>query len=115
MRTGDHLTMRPAAIWPLIWWRRRVSTWSIAAATVTSRAVSAASASVPLKPSGNSSSMKRVDRLPLRQRSLAMTAARNAMLCWMPSMTNVSSASAIRSMAASRVAAWVHSLAIIGS
>ena len=67
------------------------------------------------KPSGNSSAMKPVERLPERQRGCAIRAARNGMLWRMPSMAKASSASPCDSMASARVGAQVTSLAIIGS
>ena len=44
-----------------------------------------------------------------------MIAARNGTLWAMPEISNRSSAAAIASIAASRVGAWVESLAIMGS
>ena len=87
----------------------------MAMATAASSCNSSPSGIGGLKPPLNSSAMKPVDSLPSRQRGCCMRAARNGMLCSTPSMTKASSASACRSMAASRVAACVTSLAIIGS
>ena len=63
------------------------------------RLARSSSGTIGAKPSGYSSAMKPVESRPSRQRGWRISAARKGMLCWMPSMTKLSSASAIASMA----------------
>ena len=57
------------------------------------------SGTIGAKPSGYSSAMKAVDIRPSRQRGCCISAARNGMLCSMPSTTKLSSASDMASIA----------------
>ena len=97
------------------WSRRARRVNSTALATAESTASSSVSGLRGTKPSGNSSAMKAVERRPSRQRGCCIRAARNGMLCAMPSTTNRSSAVAIASIASPRLGAQLHSLASMGS
>ena len=78
-------------------------------------AISSSSAGAPWKPSGYSSAMKPVVSSPARKRGCCISADRKSTLWPMPSIWKASSASIWRSIASSRVAPEVISLAIIGS
>ncbi len=92
-RTLPSSTMRSAAkrtglpsICCVISRRRTLFMWSMAAATAASTLSSSPAGGREAKPSGNSSLMKPVEILPDRHRGCCINAARNGMLCWMPSM-----------------------------
>ena len=71
--------------------------------------------STPRNPSGYSSSIKAVVMSPEQNFGWSITADKNGILCPIPSISNVSNAWRICTIAASRVGAQVHSFAIIGS
>ena len=74
-----------------------------------------AGSGAPRNPSGYSSAIKPVVRRPSRNRPLCMMAVRNCRLLAIPDNSKRSNAAAIASIASNRVAAWVDSLAIMGS